>query len=151
MRNFIEFFKKIGIGIQDMFIHYLIIFGAFVTPLVDIFILLVCLVGGDTIYAIRTAKKHKITITSHKFSNIFGKLLFYGGCVITSYFIDQEIIINGIWGIENALTKGATILFIFTEIKSIDEHRIKNGYKSIFTMLSELIEKILKLKKDLKS
>ena len=147
----IKTLKNFGLNIQDILINYIIIFCTFIAPLTNIFILLVCLVGFDTIYAIRTAKKHKIKITSHKFTNIFGKLIFYGGVTIISYFIDQFIIVNGIWGIENALLKGATVLFIFTEIKSIDEHRVKNGNKSIFDMLKELIDKILTIKKDLKS
>lgn len=86
---------------------------------------------------------------SHKFFNVVVKLFFYLTSIIIAYIIDIHILGGVLFSVKFLLSKAITILWIYSEIKSIDENSIKLGNKPFWEQIKELIIKLKDLKKDL--
>lgn len=105
----------------------------------------------DTAFAIYVSVKLKgiKSFRSHKFFNIAIKTFFYCSAIVMMFLIDKFIFGGSIWGFDLLLTRGLSLLFVYGELKSIDESSMKLGNKSIWTLLKELVNKAKKIKTDI--
>lgn len=106
----------------------------------------------DTAFAIAgTVKVNGIkSFCSHKFVNIIIKTIIYFIAIIMAYLISIVIFDGVLFGVKLLLPKIVTMLCIYTEIKSIDETSMKYfKNKSLWTILSEMMSKGKKIKKDI--
>ena len=128
------------------------IISAFLAPIQGLLVLMVLMVLMDTILAIYTSvKKNGVrSFTSYKLFNIIPKLTFYLLSIVIGYFIDLYII-QEFLSITLPISKLIAVLFTWVELKSIDEHIITLGFKSMWATLKELINKISKLKSNIKN
>lgn len=69
--------------------------------------------------------------------------------IVLAFLVDKFILAGSIFGIAFLLSKTLTALWIYIEIKSIDESLLKLGNKSFWVLLKEMIEKLKGIKKDL--
>jgi phage-related holin len=89
------------------------------------------------------------SFSSTKLFNIVVKTFFYMSTILLAYLIDQHIIEGSIFNVKNIISKTITFVWIYIEIKSIDETSMKLGNKSFWVILKELISKTKDLKKDI--
>ena len=66
-----------------------------------------------------------------------------------AFCLDKYIFNGSLFSIKYLLAKTMTMLWIYIEIKSLDESNIKLGNKSFWVILKEMVEKLKDLKKDL--
>jgi energy-coupling factor transporter transmembrane protein EcfT len=122
------------------------------TPIKPFVICITLFVAADTIFALAgNIKKFGIkAFKSNKLFNLVIKTFFYCGSIILLYMIDKHIFEGSILGIKLLLTKTATLLWCYIEIKSLDETSMKFfGNKSVWVLLKELFAKGKEIKKDL--
>ena len=126
-------------------------FLVFVTPINGLIILISFAVILDTIFAIYVSVKQKgwRSFTSTKLFNIVVKTFFYMSTILLAYLIDTHICEGKLLDIQNLISKTITFVWLYIEIKSIDETSQKLGNKSFGILLKELISKSKDLKKDI--
>ncbi len=136
-----------------LFLKSLILaFISFLSPIYGIIFLLSLAVMTDTIFAIyATIKLNGIkSFQSNKLFNLAIKTFFYMGSLLLAFTIDTFIVSsNTMFGIELLFSKVIAILWIYIEIKSIDETSIKLGNKPLLTIIKEMINVFKSLKKDI--
>jgi len=122
-----------------------------ITPAKAFIITISLFVFMDTILAIYYNIKTKgmSSFKANKFFNIAPKTFFYMGSIIMAFLIDKFIFENSLLSINLFITKIITILFIWIELKSIDETLIKLGNKSMWVHLKEIFKKGKEFKKNL--
>jgi hypothetical protein len=105
----------------------------------------------DTIFAIYVTVKLGgwSEFRSGKLWNFCPKTVFYLAGVILGFLVDTFLVDGKIWGINLLITKFVCFLFIYIEIKSIDETNQKLGNRSFWVVLKELISKIKSVKTDI--
>jgi hypothetical protein len=106
----------------------------------------------DTVFAIyATIKLNGIkSFQSNKLFNLAIKTFFYMGSLLLAFTIDTFIVSsNTMFGIELLFSKVIAILWIYIEVKSIDETSIKLGNKPLLTIIKEMINVFKSLKKDI--
>jgi hypothetical protein len=109
-------------------------------------------VFADTIFAIyATIKTNGInSFQSNKLFNLTIKTFFYMGSLLLAFTIDTVIISsNTMFGIDLLFSKSVAVLWIYIEVKSIDETSIKLGNKPLLTLIKEIIGVFTRLKKDM--
>ncbi len=126
-------------------------FLLFITPIHGLLILISTAVFFDTFFAICMNVKLKgwRSFSSTKLFNIVVKTFFYMSTILLAYLIDQHIIEGSLFNVKNIISKTITFVWIYIEIKSIDETSMKLGNKSFWVILKELIGKTKDLKKDI--
>lgn len=126
-------------------------FLVFVIPINGLIILISFAVILDTIFAIYVSVKQKgwRSFTSTKLFNIVVKTFFYMSTILLAYLIDTHICEGKLLDIQNLISKTITFVWLYIEIKSIDETSQKLGNKSFGILLKELISKSKDLKKDI--
>lgn len=126
-------------------------FLVFVIPINGLIILISFAVILDTIFAIYVSVKQKgwSSFTSTKLFNIVVKTFFYMSTILLAYLIDTHICEGKLLDIQNLISKTITFVWLYIEIKSIDETSQKLGNKSFGILLKELISKSKDLKKDI--
>jgi hypothetical protein len=67
------------------------------------------------------------------------------------FAVDQFILEGQLGGIKHVLSKAFCVLFIYIEIKSIDESSMKLGNRSLWSIVKEVMNRIQAFKKDIKS
>ncbi len=136
-----------------LFLKSLILaFISFLSPIYGIIFLLSLAVMTDTVFAIyATIKLNGIkSFQSNKLFNLAIKTFFYMGSLLLAFTIDTFIVSsNTMFGIELLFSKVIAILWIYIEIKSIDETSIKLGNKPLLTIIKEMINVFKSLKKDI--
>jgi hypothetical protein len=136
-----------------LFLKSLILaFISFLSPIYGIIFLLSLAVMTDTVFAIyATIKLSGIkSFQSNKLFNLAIKTFFYMGSLLLAFTIDTFIVSsNTMFGIELLFSKVIAILWIYIEIKSIDETSIKLGNKPLLTIIKEMINVFKSLKKDI--
>jgi hypothetical protein len=136
-----------------LFLKSLILaFISFLSPIYGIIFLLSLAVMTDTVFAIyATIKLNGIkSFQSNKLFNLSIKTFFYMGSLLLAFTIDTFIVSsNTMFGIELLFSKVIAILWIYIEIKSIDETSIKLGNKPLLTIIKEMINVFKSLKKDI--
>lgn len=136
-----------------LFLKSLILaFISFLSPIYGIIFLLSLAVMTDTVFAIyATIKLNGInSFQSNKLFNLAIKTFFYMGSLLLAFTIDTFIVSsNTMFGIELLFSKVIAILWIYIEVKSIDETSIKLGNKPLLTIIKEMINVFKSLKKDI--
>lgn len=127
-----------------------------ISPVVPMVLLAILMVLIDTFFGIwRTVKlKGWGNVLSKKLSEIFTKMLIYGGAIIVVYLIEKFIagdIISEFISVELFMTKVVAGGVVYTEIKSIDEKYQQVYNKSFLKGLRTLITRIQKEKENLNS
>ena len=69
--------------------------------------------------------------------------------IVFSFLIDKYIFEGKILDISYLISKIITFLWLYIEIKSIDETSMKLGNRSLWVILKEIINKGKSLKKDI--
>jgi len=124
----------------------------FLTPINGLLGLLFLAVLIDTLFAIYIAVKQRgwsafQSVILRK--GIGAKLLFYLGTVILAFLIDKYIIGASAFRIPYLLSKAISSIWIYVEVKSIDETSMKMGNRSIWVIIREMIQKLANLKKEI--
>ena len=123
----------------------------FFVPIRELAIILILSVLIDTAFGLYRSYKLKVVITSHRlFINLVGKLGMYIGSLIGIYLIDRYLVGGKMFGIELFLSKAITLIYVFIEIKSIDESSVMCGNKSIWDIIEEMVKKGMRFKLDIK-
>lgn len=133
---------------------FLIIALSFLSPIYGIISLLSMAVIADTIFAIyATIRLNGInSFQSNKLFNLAIKTFFYMGSLLLAFTIDTVIVgSNKMFGIDLLFSKAVAVLWIYIEIKSIDETSIKLGNKPLLILIKEIVKVFGKLKKDMGS
>lgn len=105
----------------------------------------------DTIFAIYVVvKKYGLSeYKSTKLFNIVVKLFFYESTILFAFLIDKYMLVNTYFNIPFLSSKIICLLWVYIEIKSIDETSMKLGNKSIWVLIKEIVNKGKDLKKDI--
>ena len=129
----------------------LITFLVFITPIKGMLLLVSFAVAFDTLFAIYVSVKLKgiSSFKSTKLFNIVVKTFFYMSTIVFSFLIDKYIFEGKILDISYLISKIITFLWLYIEIKSIDETSMKLGNRSLWEILKEIINKGKSLKKDI--
>ena len=129
----------------------LLTFLVFVTPIKGMVCLISFAVFLDTIFAIYVSVSQRgwSSFKSTKFFNIVVKSFFYMATILLGFLIDSYIFEGKISGIPYLVSKIVTFVWLYIEIKSIDETSQKYGNKSLWLILKDLISKTKDLKNDI--
>lgn len=129
----------------------LITFFCFITPIYGLLLIITLAVGFDTLFAVYVSVKQKgiKSFKSTKLFNIVVKTFFYMGSIIFAFMIDKYMLDGKVFDIPYLISKVTTFVWLYIEIKSIDETSIKLGNKSLWVIFKELISKAKDLKKDI--
>ena len=125
---------------------------SFLLPIKGFLLAIGLMVLLDTIVGIYTTIKlnGRKSFQSTKLFNFVVKSFFYGSTICIMYVIDYFLIgIGGIFGISLISSKIASIIFIYIELKSIDESSQKLANPPFYVMIKNLFTKLKSLKKDL--
>jgi len=134
------------------FLKYLFLtFFIFITPICGMLYLISFAVVLDTIFAIYVSIKLNglDSFKSTKLFNIVVKTFFYMSTILLAFLMDKYILEGVFFGVPFLTSKTITFVWLYIEIKSLDETSIKYGNKSIWLTLKELIKKTKDLKKDI--
>lgn len=131
-----------------------ILFGiifTFLTPIHGMLLTTGLFVVIDTLFAVYVAVKLGgwSAFRSGKLWNFAPKSFFYLGGVILGFLVDTFLVGGPVWGVNLLICKFVCFLFIYIEIKSIDETNQKLGNRSFWVVLKELITKIKDVKTDI--
>ena len=123
----------------------------FLLPIQGLIITMIFFIILDTITAIYVNVRLKgwSSFQSTKFFNIVVKSFFYLFSIILAYLIDTNLFESSFLGVPLILSKSMTAVWVFNEIKSVDENSVKIGNKSFFVIIKEMLGKLKELKKDL--
>lgn len=124
-------------------------FVTLISPVIPMVLLAILMVVLDTFFGIwRTVKlRGWDNVLSKKLSEIFTKMLIYGGAIIVVYLIEKFIagdLVAEFISVELFMTKVVAGGVVYTEVKSIDEkyqqvHK-KSFLKGIRTMITRVKE-----------
>ena len=129
----------------------LITFFCFISPIYGLLAIITFAVGFDTLFAIYVSVKLKgiSSFKSTKLFNVVVKTFFYMGSIIFAFMIDKYMFEGKILDIPYLISKVITFVWLYIEIKSIDETSMKLGNRSLWVILKEIINKGKSLKKDI--
>lgn len=125
---------------------------SFLLPIKGFLLAVGLMVLLDTIVGIYTTIKlnGRKSYQSTKLFNLVVKSFFYGSTICIMYVIDYFLIgVGGFFGISLISSKVASIIFIYIELKSIDESSQKLSNPPFYVMIKNLFTKLKSLKKDL--
>lgn len=134
------------------FLKYcLVTFAVFATPIYGLLVLISFAVIFDTVFAIYVSIKQRgwRSFTSTKLFNIVVKTFFYMSTILFAFLIDSHILEGKIFDVTNGISKTVTFVWLYIEIKSIDETSQKLGNRPLWMILKELISKTKDIKKDI--
>lgn len=125
----------------------------FFIPIQGLLLLLILMVTIDTLMAIYVSIKMK-GIKSFRSAllrkGMTAKIFLYLGTVMLSYMVDVYILNGTTFGIQHLLSKGLTAIWVYSEVKSLDENSMLLGNKSFFVISKEFFKKITGYSKDIK-
>lgn len=125
---------------------------SFLLPIKGFLLAVGLMVMLDTIVGIYTTIKlnGRKSFQSTKLFNFVVKSFFYGSTICIMYVIDYFLIgVGGVFGISLISSKIASIIFIYIELKSIDESSQKLSNPPFYVMIKNLFTKLKSLKRDL--
>jgi hypothetical protein len=124
----------------------------FFVPIQGLLLLLILAISLDMISAIYVSVKLR-GIKSFKSAllrkGLSAKVLLYLGTVMLAYMIDIYILGGNTFGIAHLLSKGLTTIWVYSEVKSLDENSLKLGNRSFFIIVKEFFKKITGYKQDI--
>jgi len=135
---------------------YITLFAAtiitFFSPIAGMVLTLLCFISADTVVGIyATIKLYGIkSFRSTKLFNSVVKTFFYIAAVMTMYAVDVFVLGGTLLGLKHALSKIFCVFFMYIEFKSIDETSMKLGNPSVWVIFKELVNKLQRIKKDIK-
>ena len=144
-------FNNINI-IYSYVLQCLLTIVSFLLPIKGFLLAVGLMVILDTIVGIYTTIKlnGRKSFQSTKLFNFVVKSFFYGSTICIMYVIDYFLIgVGGVFGISLISSKIASIIFIYIELKSIDESSQKLSNPPFYVMIKNLFTKLKSLKKDL--
>ena len=129
----------------------LITFFVFITPIKGMLLLISFAVSFDTLFAIYVSIKQKgiSSFKSTKLFNIVVKTFFYMGAILFAFLIDTYIFEKKLLDIHYLISKIVSFIWLYIEIKSIDETSQKLGNKSLWVIFKDLIAKAKDIKNDI--
>ena len=121
------------------------------SPIHGLIIIISIAVATDTMCAIyHTIKVNGWrSFNSHKLFNIVPKTFLYMGTIIFAFLIDKFFFHGELNGVPFAVSKVVTAAWTGVELKSIDETRMKLGYKSMVVLAKDAYKNIRGIKKNL--
>ena len=125
----------------------------FLAPIKGLILLLIFFITFDTLMAIYVAVKTKgwKSFTSALLrKGMTSKVILYLGTVILAYMVDVYIMEGTLFGINHLLCKGLYSIWIYAEVKSMDENSMKLGNKSFFIICKDFVQKISGYKEEVK-
>ena len=144
-------FNNINI-IYSYVVSFLLTIVSFLLPIKGFLLAVGLMVLLDTIVGIYTTIKlnGRKSFQSNKLFNFVVKSFFYGSTICIMYVIDYFLIgVGGFFGISLISSKITSIIFIYIELKSIDESSQKLSNPPFYVMIKNLCTKVKSLKKDL--
>ena len=104
----------------------------------------------DTALGIYTTIKinGKKSFKSHYLFNIVIKLAFYFATILLAHCISIAFFEKVLFGVTDFLPKIITAIWLYIEIKSMDETSMKLGNRSFWVIIKEFILKLKTLKSD---
>ena len=133
--------------------HALLTFATFFIPIQGILLLLIGVVSIDTIMAIYVSIKlrgFKTFKSALLRKGMTAKIFLYLGTVMLAFSVDSFIMGGSLFGIQYLLAKGLASVWIFGELKSMDENSMKLGNRSFAIILKEFFKKVTGYKDDIK-
>lgn len=127
--------------------------ATFLVPIQGILILMILFIVTDTIFGVYSTVKRKgwKSFKSTKLFNMVVKSFFYLLSIVLAFLIDKYIFQSVLLHVPYLASKSMALVWIYIEIKSIDETSVALGNRSIWIILKEMINKAAEFKKDLKS
>lgn len=131
--------------------NVLLTFLVFISPIKGMIFLISFAVILDTIFAIYVSVRINglDSFKSTKLFNIVVKTFFYMSTILLGFLIDKYIFEGSIFAVPFLVSKAITFVWLYIEVKSLDETSQKYGNRSIWAILKELISKTKDLKKDI--
>ena len=129
----------------------IVAFLSLLTPIKGFIIIVGLFVWLDTITAIYVSVKlfGWDSFKSNKLFNVVIKLFFYFSTIILAFLIDKYIFGGTIIGIRLLISKVISLLYVYVEIKSLDENSIRLNNPSFWTILKQMLRKGKQLKTDI--
>lgn len=122
-------------------------------PIKGLLLLLILAISIDMISAIYVSVKLR-GIKSFKSAllrrGLSAKIFLYFGSVMLAYMIDMYVMSGSTFGIAHLLSKGLTSIWVYSEVKSLDENSMLLGNRSFFVISKEFFKKITGYSKDIK-
>ena len=127
--------------------------ATFLIPIQGLLLLMILFIFLDTCFGIYSTVKRKgwKSFRSTKLFNLVVKSFFYLAYIILAFLVDTYVFQSKLFGVDCLASKSMALVWIYVEIKSIDETSVGLGNKSIWVILKEMIAKAAEFKKDLKS
>lgn len=127
--------------------------ATFLIPIQGLLLLMILFIFLDTCFGIYSTVKRKgwKSFKSTKLFNLVVKSFFYLASIILAFLVDTYVFQSKLFGVDCLASKSMALVWIYVEIKSIDETSVGLGNKSIWVILKEMIAKAAEFKKDLKS
>jgi hypothetical protein len=139
-------------NIKSSIVAILVLFIAFLTPIIPLLVIVAMAIFIDTIMGIIRAYKKKIKITSKKLSGIISKMLLYQLTVISVYFIDHFLIgefFKLFSDINLVATKVVVTTLFAVEIKSIHEN-IEGAYNiNLWQQFKKILTRVNSMKNEI--
>jgi hypothetical protein len=123
----------------------------FLFPIKGLLLLMIFFIAADTYFGIYAAIKLNgiQAFKSTKLFNVVVKSFFYLFTIIMTFMIDKYVFEGSLFDVKFLLAKSITMVWIYIEIKSLDETSMKLGNKSFWVLIKEMINKSKEIKKDL--
>lgn len=125
----------------------------FFLPIKGLLLLLILAISIDMISAIYVSIKLR-GIKSFKSAllrrGLSAKIFLYLGSVMLAYMVDMYVMNGSTFGIAHLLSKGLTTIWVYSEVKSLDENSMLLGNRSFFVISKEFFKKITGYSKDIK-
>ena len=130
-----------------------LLFGmlTFLTPIKGLILLIMLFVAFDTVIGIYASIKSGYKFRSSRLFNLAVKTFFYAGSIVLAFLIDKSVLIGPTFGIQFLSAKIATMIWVYIEVKSIDEKSQMLGNRPIWVILKEFVKKAKSLKDDIKN
>ena len=127
--------------------------ATFLIPIQGLLLLMILFIFLDTCFGIYSTVKRKgwKSFRNTKLFNLVVKSFFYLASIILAFLVDTYVFQSKLFGVDCLASKSMALVWIYVEIKSIDETSVGLGNKSIWVILKEMIAKAAEFKKDLKS
>ena len=125
----------------------------FLAPIKGLILLLIFFITFDTLMAIYVSIKTRgwKSFTSALLrKGMTSKVILYLGTVVLAYMVDVYIMEGKLFGVSHLLCKGLSSIWIYAEVKSMDENSMKLGNKSFFVIAKDFVHKISGYKEEVK-
>jgi len=123
----------------------------FIMPIQGLLLLIIGVVILDTFTGVYVTLKleGRKAYRSGKLFNIAPKIFVYTGATLMLFMVDTFIFENKLFNIPYLLSKSISMIWVYTELKSMDENSQKLGNQPILDKVKELFKLFKGIKKDI--